>query len=563
MNMTPPWWQQGVIYQIYPKSFQDTTGNGTGDLAGVIQRLDYLQTLGVDAIWLTPFYISPQVDNGYDVAHYTAIDTAYGTLDDFDRLVAGAHERGIRIILDMVFNHTSTQHAWFHEAVHKESPRRDFYIWRDGSPEVAPNNWRSKFGGSAWRWHAESGQYYLHLFAPEQADLNWENAAVRAELKTVCEFWADRGVDGLRLDVINLISKDQDFPDDVNGDGRRFYTDGPRIHDYLQEFSRDVFTPRGLMTVGEMSSTTLANCQRYAALDGKELSMTFNFHHLKVDYPAGQKWTLAAPDYVALKAIFNHWQQGMHNVAWNALFWCNHDQPRIVSRFGDEGELRVPAAKMLAMVLHGMQGTPYIYQGEELGMTNPHFTRIIDYRDVESHNMFAELRAQGHKPEHLLAILASKSRDNSRTPMQWDDSDNAGFTTGTPWIGLCDNYRAINARAALNDPDSVFYAYQKLIRLRKAHPVFTWGSYQDLLPEHPFIWCYRREWQGQQLMVVANLSRESHWCMPGECGDGWQVLMSNYPDPAPRPCEGTLRPFEAVYWLQAPGASGAKRVDAA
>ncbi|XES84733.1 alpha,alpha-phosphotrehalase [Franconibacter pulveris] len=563
MNMTPPWWQQGVIYQIYPKSFQDTTGNGTGDLAGVIQRLDYLQTLGVDAIWLTPFYISPQVDNGYDVAHYTAIDTAYGTLDDFDRLVAGAHERGIRIILDMVFNHTSTQHAWFHEAVHKESPRRDFYIWRDGSPEVAPNNWRSKFGGSVWRWHAESGQYYLHLFAPEQADLNWENPAVRAELKKVCEFWADRGVDGLRLDVINLISKDQDFPDDVNGDGRRFYTDGPRIHDYLQEFSRDVFTPRGLMTVGEMSSTTLANCQRYAALDGKELSMTFNFHHLKVDYPAGQKWTLAAPDYVALKAIFNHWQQGMHNVAWNALFWCNHDQPRIVSRFGDEGELRVPAAKMLAMVLHGMQGTPYIYQGEELGMTNPHFTRIIDYRDVESHNMFAELRAQGHKPEHLLAILASKSRDNSRTPMQWDDSDNAGFTTGTPWIGLCDNYRAINARAALNDPDSVFYAYQKLIRLRKAHPVFTWGSYQDLLPEHPFIWCYRREWQGQQLMVVANLSRESHWCMPGECGDGWQVLMSNYPDPASRPCEGTLRPFEAVYWLQAPGASGAKRVDAA
>lgn len=563
MNMTPPWWQQGVIYQIYPKSFQDTTGNGTGDLAGVIQRLDYLQTLGVDAIWLTPFYISPQVDNGYDVAHYTAIDTAYGTLDDFDRLVAGAHERGIRIILDMVFNHTSTQHAWFHEAVHKESPRRDFYIWRDGSPEVAPNNWRSKFGGSAWRWHAESGQYYLHLFAPEQADLNWENPAVRVELKKVCEFWADRGVDGLRLDVINLISKDQDFPDDVNGDGRRFYTDGPRIHDYLQEFSRDVFTPRGLMTVGEMSSTTLANCQRYAALDGKELSMTFNFHHLKVDYPAGQKWTLAAPDYVALKAIFSHWQQGMHNVAWNALFWCNHDQPRIVSRFGDEGELRVPAAKMLAMVLHGMQGTPYIYQGEELGMTNPHFTRIIDYRDVESHNMFAELRAQGHKPEHLLAILASKSRDNSRTPMQWDDSDNAGFTTGTPWIGLCDNYRAINAKAALNDPDSVFYAYQNLIRLRKAHPIFTWGSYQDLLPEHPFIWCYRREWQGQQLMVVANLSRESHWCMPGECGDGWQVLMSNYPDPAPRPCEGTLRPFEAVYWLQAPGASGAKRVDAA
>ncbi|ELQ6241479.1 alpha,alpha-phosphotrehalase [Cronobacter sakazakii] len=550
MNNTLPWWQNGVIYQIYPKSFQDTSGNGTGDLAGVTRRLDYLQQLGVDAIWLTPFYLSPQVDNGYDVANYTAIDPAYGTLEEFDALVADAHARGIRVILDMVFNHTSTQHAWFHDALTRESAHREFYIWRDGTPEEAPNNWRSKFGGSAWRWHAESGQYYLHLFAPEQADLNWENPQVRAEVKKVCEFWADRGVDGLRLDVINLISKDQDFPSDDRGDGRRFYTDGPRIHDYLQELSRDVFQPRGLMTVGEMSSTTLENCQRYAALEGHELSMTFNFHHLKVDYPDGQKWTLAAPDFVALKAIFNHWQQGMHGVAWNALFWCNHDQPRIVSRFGDEGALRVPAAKMLAMVLHGMQGTPYIYQGEELGMTNPHFTRIIDYRDVESHNMFAERRAQGQSPETLLAILASKSRDNSRTPMQWDASDNGGFTTGTPWIGLCDNYREINAARALDDPDSVFYAYQKLIRLRKTHPIFTWGDYHDLLAEHPYLWCYRREWQGQTLVVMANLSCEAHWCTPGEFSGAWQVLMSNYPDAAPRPGEMNLRPFEAVIWLQ-------------
>ncbi|MEA7602948.1 alpha,alpha-phosphotrehalase, partial [Salmonella enterica subsp. enterica serovar Agona] len=350
----PLWWQNGVIYQIYPKSFQDTTGSGTGDLRGVTQRLDYLQRLGVDAIWLTPFYISPQVDNGYDVANYTAIDPTYGTLDDFDELVAQAKARGIRIILDMVFNHTSTQHAWFREALNKESPYRQFYIWRDGTPDVCPNNWQSKFGGSAWRWHSQSEQYYLHLFAPEQADLNWENPAVRAELKKVCEFWADRGVDGLRLDVVNLIAKDQNFPDDPTGDGRRFYTDGPRAHTFLREMNRDVFTPRNLMTVGEMSSTTLENCQQYAALSGDELSMTFNFHHLKVDYPNGEKWTLAKPDYVALKALFRHWQQGMHNVAWNALFWCNHDQPRIVSRFGDEGEYRVPAAKMLAMALHGM-----------------------------------------------------------------------------------------------------------------------------------------------------------------------------------------------------------------
>ena len=546
MNTLPHWWQNGVIYQIYPKSFQDTTGSGTGDLRGVTQRLDYLKTLGIDAIWLTPFYISPQVDNGYDVANYTAIDPAYGTLDDFDELVAEAHARGIRIVLDMVFNHTSTQHAWFRESLNKASPYRQFYIWRDGTPEQLPNNWRSKFGGNAWRWHAESEQYYLHLFAPEQADLNWENPAVRAELKKVCEFWADRGVDGLRLDVINLISKDQDFPNDETGDGRRFYTDGPRIHEYLQEMSHDVFTPRNLMTVGEMSSTSLENCQQYASLDGRELSMTFNFHHLKVDYPGGEKWTLAKPDFVALKTLFRHWQQGMHNKAWNALFWCNHDQPRIVSRFGDEGEHRVPAAKMLGMVLHGMQGTPYIYQGEELGMTNPHFSRITDYRDVESLNMFAELRASGREPDELLAILASKSRDNGRTPMQWDASHNAGFTEGEPWIGVCDNYETVNARAALDDADSVFYTYQSLIRLRKTLPVLTWGDYEDLLPDHPSLWCYRRQWQAQTLMVVANLSHlPQEWQADALSGES-QVVISNYPAPQ----TSMLRPFEAVWWLK-------------
>lgn len=550
MNTLPHWWQNGVIYQIYPKSFQDTTGSGTGDLRGVTQRLDYLKTLGIDAIWLTPFYISPQVDNGYDVANYTAIDPAYGTLDDFDELVAEAHARGIRIVLDMVFNHTSTQHAWFRESLNKASPYRQFYIWRDGTPEQLPNNWRSKFGGNAWRWHAESEQYYLHLFAPEQADLNWENPAVRAELKKVCEFWADRGVDGLRLDVINLISKDQDFPNDETGDGRRFYTDGPRIHEYLQEMSRDVFTPRNLMTVGEMSSTSLENCQQYASLDGRELSMTFNFHHLKVDYPGGEKWTLAKPDFVALKTLFRHWQQGMHNKAWNALFWCNHDQPRIVSRFGDEGEYRVHAAKMLGMVLHGMQGTPYIYQGEELGMTNPHFSRITDYRDVESLNMFAELRASGREPEELLAILASKSRDNGRTPMQWDASHNAGFTEGEPWIGVCDNYETVNARAALDDADSVFYTYQSLIRLRKTLPVLTWGDYEDLLPEHPSLWCYRRQWQGQTLMVVANLSRERKQWQPDLVEGAWRVALGNYDDVPSRPNARLLRPFEAIWWVQ-------------
>ncbi|CQJ29920.1 alpha,alpha-phosphotrehalase [Yersinia enterocolitica] len=552
MNNPVPWWQNGVIYQIYPKSFQDSTGNGYGDLAGVTQRLGYLQKLGVDAIWLTPVYVSPQVDNGYDVADYCAIDPAYGTLDDFKHLVEQAHQRGIRIVMDMVFNHTSTEHAWFKASTDRNSPYRQFYIWRDGKGDNLPNNWRSKFGGNAWQWHAASGQYYLHLFAIEQADLNWEHQPVRDELKKVCEFWADIGVDGLRLDVINLVSKQQDFPDDFDGDGRRFYTDGPRIHEFLQEMSRDVFQPRGLMTVGEMSSTRLEHCQRYAALGGDELSMTFNFHHLKVDYLNGEKWSLMQPDRVELKQIFNQWQQGMHNRAWNALFWCNHDQPRIVSRFGDESALRLPAAKMLAMVLHGMQGTPYIYQGEEIGMTNPNFSSIDQYRDVESLNMFAELSAKGRDADQLLAILATKSRDNGRTPMQWDRSHNAGFSQGTPWIEPCSNYGEINVDAALADADSVFYAYQYLIALRKQHDVFTFGDYQDLCPQHPDLWCYLRSWQGKQLLVVANLSGEPQQWQPEDIDlDGhWQLLMSSYGESAFQPQAMQLRAYEGIYWIR-------------
>ncbi|WP_411706058.1 alpha,alpha-phosphotrehalase [Edaphovirga cremea] len=552
MKTSLPWWQNGVIYQIYPKSFQDSTGNGFGDIAGVTRRLDYLLQLGVDAIWLTPVYLSPQVDNGYDVADYCAIDPAYGTMDDMDALIAAAHQRGIRLVMDMVFNHTSTQHEWFQQSQDIHSPYRQFYIWRDGEGNGLPNNWRSKFGGNAWQWHAASGQYYLHLFATEQADLNWEHPPVRDELKKVCEFWADKGIDGLRLDVINLVSKQQDFPNDDRGDGRRFYTDGPRIHEFLQEFSREVFQPRALMTVGEMSSTSLESCRRYGALDGSELSMTFNFHHLKVDYPNGDKWTLAKPDFVQLKQLFNQWQQGMHGYAWNALFWCNHDQPRIVSRFGDEGELRVPAAKMLAMVLHGMQGTPYIYQGEEIGMTNPGYTHLKHYRDVESLNMFAELKAAGQSEEQLLAILRTKSRDNGRTPMQWDDSKNAGFSAGTPWIEPCANYPQINTAQALTDTDSVFYTYQQLIVLRKQIPLLTFGDYHDLLPEHPSVWCYQRNGDGQKLLVLANLSAEpQHWdAQTLPAGGTWRVLMSNYADAISAPATLTLRPFEAIYWIQ-------------
>ena len=550
-NPTIPWWRNGVIYQIYPKSFQDSTGSGTGDLPGIIRRLDYLHWLGVDALWLTPIYLSPQVDNGYDIADYCAVDPLFGTLDDFRQLVAQARRRNIHIVMDMVFNHTSIRHAWFKAAEDPASPWRDFYIWRDGVNGGPPNNWRSKFGGSAWQWHAPSGQYYLHSFAVEQADLNWENPRLRAELKKVCRFWIEQGVEGLRLDVINLVSKHPDFPDDHEGDGRRFYTDGPNIHAFLQEFSQEVFQPCGLMTVGEMSSTSLEHCRQYARMDGKELSMTFNFHHLKVDYPGGVKWSRAPADRVLLKRIFDQWQRGMHGLAWNALFWCNHDQPRIVSRLGEGGRLREVSAKMLAMVLHGMQGTPFVYQGEEIGMTNPEFDHISRYRDVESLNMFAALQAQGRSGAELLAILAAKSRDNARTPMQWDGSRNAGFTQGDSWIDLADNYPVINVERAMRDPDSVLHTYRQLIALRKTYPVITWGDYRDLAPEHSALWCYERRMEGQRLRVMANLGPRPLPLAGDYLEDiaDWTRLYGNYHDPVPAGNPAVLRPYEAVWWL--------------
>lgn len=547
-----PWWQSAVIYQIYPKSFQDSGARGTGDLKGIMARLDYLKTLGVDALWLTPVYVSPQVDNGYDIADYLNIDPAYGTMSDFEALLAAAHARGIRIVMDIVVNHTSTEHAWFKSALgDKHSPYRDYYIWKDPVDGGVPNNWQSKFGGSAWELDPATGQYYLHLFAREQADLNWENPAVRAEVKKIIHFWARKGVDGFRLDVINLISKDQAFPDDEVGDGRRFYTDGPRIHEFLQDVSRDVFAPVGAMTVGEMSSTSLEHCQRYGALDGSELSMVFNFHHLKVDYPGGDKWTKAPFDFLELKRIFNHWQSGMHGKGWSALFWCNHDQPRIVSRFGDEGEQRVVAAKMLASTLHGLQGTPYIYQGEEIGMTNPGYQRIDDYQDVESRNIFAIKQAEGMSEAEILAILGAKSRDNSRTPMQWSAASNAGFTSGTPWLKPAANYSEINAEAALADQHSVFWHYRDLIALRKAHPIFTQGDYQELLTGHPQIWAYARRAHGQTLLVVSNFYGEPvEFALPAELQSGeGRLLLGNYPDSPARPQSCKLRPYESLIWL--------------
>lgn len=545
------WWRQAVVYQIYPKSFQDSGDKGTGDLQGIIRRLDYLQELGVDALWLTPIYSSPQVDNGYDIADYYAIDPAFGTMQDFDQLVTACKQRGLHLIMDMVFNHTSTEHSWFKTAIQDPQSRfRDFYIWRNPVNGQEPNNWQSKFGGNAWAFDPQSSQYYLHLFSEQQADLNWENPEVREEIKKVLHFWADKGVDGFRLDVINLISKQQDFCDDTSGDGRRFYTDGPRVHEYLQELAHDVFLPRGCMTVGEMSSTTLDHCQRYSRADGRELSMVFNFHHLKVDYPNGEKWQLAEPDFIELKKLFADWQNGLHQQGWSALFWCNHDQPRIVSRFGHEGEYREKSAKMLATVLHMLQGTPYIYQGEEIGMTNPHFQQIDDYRDVESLNLWLANQQQQIPSSQTLTVLAARSRDNSRTPIPWDSSDTAGFSQAVPWIPFGDNVTTINVAAALENKNSVFYCYQQLIRLRKQHPVIVNGNYQDLLPDHPAIWCYQRDDGNRKLLVIANLSENS---IEFELPDAWknidsECLLHNNETP-PLLDERILTPYEVSVWI--------------
>ncbi|MFS1425999.1 alpha,alpha-phosphotrehalase [Vibrio splendidus] len=526
------WWKTATIYQIYPKSFCDSGSKGTGDIKGIISKLDYLKNLSVDAIWLTPVYASPMIDNGYDISDYYAINPQFGTMEDFDLLLSEAHQRGIRIVMDIVVNHTSTEHAWFQSALgDKNSPYRDYYIWKDPVSGQAPTNWQSKFGGNAWEMDEATGQYFLHLFAKEQADLNWENPVVREEVKDVISFWAEKGVDGFRLDVINLISKQQDFSNDDIGDGRRFYTDGPRVHEYLKEISEAVFQKYGSVTVGEMSSTTLEHCQQYSNIDNSELSMVFNFHHLKVDYTNGEKWTNAPFDFLQLKSIFNHWQTGLNGKGWGALFWCNHDQPRVVSRLGNDQQYRVESAKMLAASVHMMQGTPYIYQGEEIGMTNPGYTEISQYRDVESTNMYdIMVNRDGVTHEDMMAILAQKSRDNSRTPMQWNSEPYAGFSLAQPWLDVANNYTEINAEQALEDKDSVFYFYKVLIELRKEVPVITHGSYQDLLPEHPSIFAYVRESEGQTLLCINNYYGKEAECVLPERFEMAKAksLLSNY-----------------------------------
>lgn len=537
---------QKVVYQIYPKSFCDTNGDGIGDLNGVTEKLDYLKELGVDEIWLTPFFCSPQRDNGYDVADYESVDPMFGTMEDFDRLVTEADKRGMGIMLDMVFNHTSTAHRWFQKALQGDPEYMNYYIFRDAPAHTPPTNWISKFGGSAWEYVPSLKKWYLHLFDVTQADLNWENPRVREELKNVIGFWKQKGVKGFRFDVVNLISKPEVWEDDTQGDGRRFYTDGPHVHEYLKELTRDTGIDE-MITVGEMSSTSLDNCIRYSNPREKELSMCFSFHHLKVDYKDGQKWVLTEPDYAELKRLFRTWQEGMERGGgWNAVFWCNHDQPRIVSRFGNEGTYWKESAKMLATAIHLMRGTPYIFQGEELGMTNAGFQEIASYRDVESLNYYRILQEEGKTEEEALTILGARSRDNGRTPMQWNAGPHAGFTQGEPWISVTDNYETINAEAERRDPDSIFHYYQKLIALRKQLPVIAEGGIRFLETGMPDVMAYVREDGTDTLLVICSFAGEER--IVTSMGETWaedpeaaEMILANYGDGGE---SSVLRPFE-------------------
>lgn len=521
-------WRKSVVYQIYPKSFNDTTGSGEGDIQGIIEKLDYLQYLGVDYLWLTPVYESPMNDNGYDISNYYKINERFGTIEDLKSLIAKAHQRNLKIMMDIVINHTSTDHEWFKKAYEdQESPYRDYYFFRRSADNRPPTNWESKFGGNAWKYDPKTESYYLHLFDVTQADLNWDNPEVRKALYDIINYWIDFGVDGFRFDVINLISKGE-FKDSQYI-GKEFYTDGPRVHEYLHEMNQHTFGNREMMTVGEMSSTTIEDCIKYSNPERQELSSVFNFHHLKVDYVNGEKWTNAKLDFHKLKEILMEWQLGIYDGnGWNAIFWCNHDQPRVVSRFGDDStpHNHQESAKMLATVLHMLQGTPYIYQGEEIGMTDPHFNDINQYRDVESLNAYDNMKERGFEESEILEILGQKSRDNSRTPVQWSNLENAGFTTGQPWIDIPENYRSINVETAINDENSVLHTYRKLIQLRHEHDIVTYGSIEPLHMEHDKLFIYKRHYNEETWLIIANFSKQS--CeIPADINLEGEVMITN------------------------------------
>ena len=531
------WWQSAVFYQIYPKSFQDTDGDGIGDIPGIINRLDYLQSLGIDGIWLSPVCQSPQVDNGYDISDYQAIYPVFGSMEDMETLIREAEKRDITVIMDLVLNHCSNQHPWFLEALKgKDNPCHDYFIWRDGDGITPPNDMCAVFGGSMWEYVPELGQYYFHQFAPEQPDLNWDNPALRQALYSMIRFWVDKGVGGFRLDVIDQIAK---VPEE------KITANGPRLHEFLRELSEQAFCKEGLVTVGEAWGADVERAKLFSSRDGKELSMVFQFQHIGLDQqPGGEKWDMKPLYLPDLKKCMAAWQEGLENEGWNSLFMNNHDLPRIVSRWGNDKEYRVESAKMLATYLHGLQGTPYIYQGEEIGMTNIRLP-LGDYVDLEIHNLYAERTAHGCDPADVMESIYGRGRDNARTPMQWTAGENAGFTTGKPWLPVNENHDRINVEAALADPDSIFYYYQKLIALRKQYDVFRSGRFTLLLPEDEQRFVYRRDTEKEHLLAICNFSESSAPLADIEIPESAKLLLTNYAQQ-----DKVLKPYEArlYFW---------------
>ncbi|MGW7159039.1 glycoside hydrolase family 13 protein [Paenibacillus taichungensis] len=533
------WWKEIVVYQIYPRSFQDSNSDGIGDLKGILSRLDYLKDLGIGAIWLSPVCKSPQDDNGYDISDYQDIDPMFGSLEDMELLIQEAGKRDIRIIMDLVLNHSSDEHPWFKEArKSKDNPYHDYYVWRDGVEGTPPNDLGSTFGGSAWEWVPELGQYYLHLFSVKQPDLNWENPKVRQEIYDMIQWWMDKGVGGFRLDVIDLIGKQPDLK--ITGNG-------PNLHQYMRELSKETFQKGDLLTVGETWGATPESAKLYSNPDGSELSMVFQFEHISLDEQEGKgKWDLQPLDLLQLKKVLSKWQTELKGEAWNSLFWNNHDLPRIVSRWGNDGEYRVQSAKMLATLLHGMQGTPYVYQGEELGMTNVRYP-IEEYRDIELLNLYKERVENGYAEKEVMESIYAKGRDNARTPMQWDASENAGFTDGKPWILVNPNYTEINAEESINDPHSIYHYYKTLIQLRKEHEVIVYGDYELLYPEDTNLFAYTRTLGDTKLLVLCNFYGNTvTFDIPEEFGEDKTLLISNYADVH---SENELRPYEARMYL--------------
>ncbi|MGI8314144.1 glycoside hydrolase family 13 protein [Halobacillus mangrovi] len=561
--MTKQWWKESVVYQIYPRSFNDSNGDGIGDIPGIIEKLDYLAELGIDVIWLSPVYDSPNDDNGYDIRDYRAIMDEFGTMEDFELLLKEAHTRNLKIVMDLVVNHTSDEHAWFVESKSsKDNPKRDYYIWKEGKNGQPPTNWESAFSGSTWRYDEATEEYFLHIFSKKQPDLNWENEDVREDLYGMMKWWLDKGIDGFRMDVINFISKDPEYPDGLihegkkYGDGSPYFMNGPRIHEFLHEMNREVLSNYDVMTVGEMPGVTPEEGKLYTAEHRDELQMVFHFEHMDVDGGELGKWSLNGWKLTDLKRILSKWQYELEEEGWNSLYWNNHDQPRVVSRFGNDQEYRKKSAKMLGTCLHMMKGTPYIFQGEELGMTNVAFETIDQYEDLESLNMYEErVNDFGDSVKDVMERIHHKGRDNARTPMQWSAEENGGFTTGTPWLGVNPNYKSINAEEALADPDSVFYYYQKLIKLRKSKDLVVHGKFDLLLEDSEEVFAYTRSYGNEVLLVLCNFTGKEQKVLLGDFHqESGEVVLTNREGTITDPsslAKVSLEPYEAtVYSLK-------------